>query len=161
MLFQCSIILQNQTKLMINAIISLTHLSRIKLSTFIKWTSPYSFSGLLGIVFHSCSNFYRTFSKQTVGSLIRHCILWCLILVCTICLWQPKERYANKGQIHFYRTFSKQTVGSLIRHSILWCLILVCTICLWQPKERYANKGQIPLLYILLTSSLLFLYQTG
>ena len=69
-LFQCPITLQNQTKRVINVVISLTLLSRMKLPTFIKWTSPFSSSGLLGVVFHSYSNFNRTSCKQTLKSLI-------------------------------------------------------------------------------------------
>ena len=59
----------------INVIISLTLLSRMKLPTFIKWTSPFSSSGLLGVVFHSYSNFNKTSCKQPVESLIKHCSL--------------------------------------------------------------------------------------
>ena len=77
--------LQNQTKRMINVTISLTLLSRMKLPTFIKWTSTFSSPGLLGVVFHSYSNFNRTSCKQTVENLIRHCSLWRLILACNIC----------------------------------------------------------------------------
>ena len=90
-LFQCSITLQNQTKSTINVTISLTILSRMKLPTFIKWTSPLSPSGLLGVVFHSYSNCNRTSCKQTVEKLIRHCRMWCLILACTICLCPTKR----------------------------------------------------------------------
>ena len=90
-LFQCSITLQNKTKRMINVTISLTLLSRMKLPTFIKWTSPFSSSGLLGVVFHSYSNFNRTSCKQTVENLIRHCSLWRLILACIICLCPIKR----------------------------------------------------------------------
>ena len=39
-----------------NVITSLTILNRMKLLTFIKWTSPFSSSGLLGVVFHYYSN---------------------------------------------------------------------------------------------------------
>ena len=39
-LFQCSITLQDQTKRMINVTIFLILLNRMKLPTFIKWTSP-------------------------------------------------------------------------------------------------------------------------
>ena len=88
--FQCSITLQNQTKRMINVTISLTLLNRMKLHTFIKWTSPFSSSGLLGVVFHSYSNFNRTSYKQT-ENLIRHCSLWRLIMACTICLCPTKK----------------------------------------------------------------------
>ena len=90
-LFQCSITLQNQTKRMINVYISLTLLSRMKLPTFIKWTSPFSSSGLLGVVFHSYSNFDRTSYKQTVENLAKHCSLWRLILACAICLCPTKS----------------------------------------------------------------------
>ena len=50
-LSQCSITLQNQTKRMINVTISLTLLSQMKLPTFIDWATPFSSSGLLGVVF--------------------------------------------------------------------------------------------------------------
>ena len=90
-LFQFSKTLQNQAKCMLNAIISLTLLSRMKLTTFIKWTSLLSSSGLLGVFFNSYSNFDRTSCKQTVGNLIRHCSLWRLILACIICLCPTKR----------------------------------------------------------------------
>ena len=96
-LFQCPITLQNQTKRMINVIISLIILSVMKLPTFIKWTGPFSFSGLLGVGFHSYSNLNRTSCKQTVESLMRHCSLWCLILVCTICLCPTKRKLGLYG----------------------------------------------------------------
>ena len=78
--------IEYQTKRMINVTISLTFLSRMKLPSFIKWTSPFSSSVLLCIVFHSYSNVNRTTCKQTVENLIRLCSLWRLILACTICL---------------------------------------------------------------------------
>ena len=90
-LYQCPITWQNQTKRMINVINSLNLISRMKLPTFIKWTSPFSSSGLLGVVFRSYSNFNRTSCKQRLESLIRHCSLYCLILVCTICLCPTKR----------------------------------------------------------------------
>ena len=90
-LFQCSITLQSQTKRMINITISLTFLSRMKLPTFAKWTSPFSASGFLDVVFHSYSNFNRISYKQTVENLIRHGSLWRLILACTICLCPTKN----------------------------------------------------------------------
>ena len=71
---------------MINVTISLTLLSRMKLPTFIKWTSLFSSSGLLGVVYYSYSNFDKISCKQTVENLIRHCSLWRLISACTICL---------------------------------------------------------------------------
>ena len=90
-LFQCSKTLQNQTNRMINVTISLTLLSRIKLPTFIKRTSPFWSSGSLGVVFHSYTNFNRKSCKQTVENLIRHCSLWRLISACTICLCPTKK----------------------------------------------------------------------
>ena len=74
----------------------LNPLSRLKLPTFIKWTSPFSSSGLLGVVFHSFSN-NRTSCKQTVENLIRHCSLWRLILACAICLCPTKRTLVLKG----------------------------------------------------------------
>ena len=66
-------------------------LSRMKLPTFIKWTSPFSSSGLFGVFFPFLSKFfYRTSCKQT-ENLIRHCSLWRLILACTICLCPTKR----------------------------------------------------------------------
>ena len=92
-LFQCPITLQNQTKRMINVIISLTLLSRMKLPTFIKCTRSFSSLWLLGIVFHSYSNFNRTSCSQTMEILIRHCSLWRPILICTICLCLTKNAW--------------------------------------------------------------------
>ena len=42
--------------------------------------------GMLGGIFHFYSNFERTFCKQTVETVIRCHLLWCLVWVCTICL---------------------------------------------------------------------------
>ena len=96
-LFQCAITLQKQTKYMINVTISLTLLSRMKLPTFIKWTSLFSSSGLLGVVFHSYLNFDGTSCKHTVENLIRHCSLWCLIFACTICRCPTKRTLVKYG----------------------------------------------------------------
>ena len=52
--------------------------------TLINWTSPFPFYGLLSGIFYFYSNFNRTFCAQTVEALIRHCILQCLIWVCTV-----------------------------------------------------------------------------
>ena len=95
--FQCSIILQNQTKRMINVTLYLTLLSRMKLTTFINWTSPFSSSGFLGVVFNSYANFNRTSCKQTVDNLIRHCSLLRLILAKTICLCPTKRTLVVYG----------------------------------------------------------------
>ena len=76
------------------------HLNPFKsneLPTFIKWTSPFSSSGLLGVVFHSYSNFNRTSCKQRLESLIRHCSLWRLVLACTFCLCPAKRTLVLKG----------------------------------------------------------------
>ena len=43
-----------------------------------------------GRVVHLYSNFNRTFSKQTVETLIRRHVLWRLVWVCTICLRPTK-----------------------------------------------------------------------
>ena len=60
----------------------------------------------------------------------------------------------------FNRTFCKQTMESPIRHCSLWRLNLVCTFCLCPTKERLANFGLILLLYMFLTSIVLFLYRS-
>ena len=74
-------------------------------SHFIKWTSPFSSSGLLSVVFHSYSNFNRSSCKQTVENLIRLCILWRLILACTDCLRPTKKNasliWVNTSVLHW------------------------------------------------------------
>ena len=100
-LFQCPKTLQNQTKRMVNVIISLTLLSRMELPTFIKYTCPFSSSELLGVVLHSYLNFNRSSCKQTVESMIRHCSLWRLILACTIYSMSHKQ----KARLRWVNTF--------------------------------------------------------
>ena len=87
--------MQNQTKHTIN--VSLTLLSRMKRSTFIKWTSPFSSSGLLGVVFHPYSNLNRTSCKLTVENLIKQCSLWRLKRACTIYLCPTKRTLVLYG----------------------------------------------------------------
>ena len=50
----------------------------------INLTSPFPWLQLDGI-FHFYSNLDRTVCKQTVETLIRRCIVWRLIWVCTVC----------------------------------------------------------------------------
>ena len=113
-----------------NVTISLTLLSRMKLPTFIKWTSPFSASGLLGVVFHSNSNFNRTSYKQTAENLIRLCSLWRLILACIICLYA----YKKNASLIWVNTFvAYATHISCIVFSSNWILIgyrAILTICI-------------------------------
>ena len=51
---------------------TLTHLSRMEFPISINWTSPFTFSWLLGGVFHFYSNFNKTFYKQTVETLFAY-----------------------------------------------------------------------------------------
>ena len=57
---------------------NLTHLCRMYFPILINWISPFPVLGLLGGIFHFCSNFKRNFCKQTVENLIRRRILHCL-----------------------------------------------------------------------------------
>ena len=57
----------------------------------VDWTCPFSFYVVLDGMFHFCSNFNRTFCKQTVSILIRHRVLHCLIWVCTVFLCLTKR----------------------------------------------------------------------
>ena len=49
------------------------------------YSNPFLFKGVLGGIFHFCSNFKRNLCKQRVVSLIRRCILRRLIWFCTVC----------------------------------------------------------------------------
>ena len=120
-LFQCSITLQNQTKCMINVTISLTLLSQMKHPTCIKWTSPFSSLGLLGVVFHSYSNFKRTSCEQTVENLIRICSLWRLILACTIYLSKTCKKNAILICVNTFVVYV--THISCIVFSLNWIMI--------------------------------------
>ena len=56
----------------------LTHLSRMEFTTLINWTSPFTFEGLVGVVFlFVFSNFIRNSGDPDQTPLI-----W----VCTVCL---------------------------------------------------------------------------
>ena len=77
-----------------------------------------SILGLLGGIFHFHSNFNGTFCAQTVETLIRHCILQCLIWVCTVFMshikdarltwvnWLKEKQYVNPKpadlDLHFF-----------------------------------------------------------
>ena len=63
----------------------LTHLSRMEFPNLNNWTSPFLFFGLLGGILSLFSNFKRTYCNQTVQTLIRRHILWCLIWFCNVC----------------------------------------------------------------------------
>ena len=53
------------------------------------------------------SNFYIKFCKQTVETLIRCCILWCLIWVCTVCLCPTKRTLGLYGlTLHLLDNFT-------------------------------------------------------
>ena len=98
-------------------------LSQMKLQTLIKWTRPFSSSGLLGVVFHSYSNFNRTSYKQTVENLIKLCSLWRLILACIICLYVPqKERQSNMGKYFCCICYSHQLYCCFIELDTKWIL---------------------------------------
>ena len=63
----------------------LTYLSRMNFPISICRTSLFQILGVLGGIFH-CSNPNRTFSEQTVETLIRCCFLRRLIWVFAVCL---------------------------------------------------------------------------
>ena len=75
----------------------LTHLCTIYFPILINWTSPFPILGLLGGIFHFYSNFKRNFCKQIEENLIRHCILRCLIWLCTVCRCPMKRRLGFYG----------------------------------------------------------------
>ena len=124
---------------MINVTISLTPLSRMKLSTFIKWTSTFSSSGMLGVVFHQIDQYIIVF--RDVGCCFssngpvhfRHQGCWVLFFIKWTSTFSSSWMlgvvflsYSN-----FNRASCQQTVENLIRHCSLWRLILACTICLY------------------------------
>ena len=137
-LFQCSITLQNQTKHMINVIISLTLLRRMKLPTFIKYTSPFF---VFCVVEYCYSNFNRTSCKQTVESLIRHdsvVVDWLLIVT-------PIVRFCNCSMfccalLYVHSSFAsilmaKRKLVALLSLSS-WCLVIVVWLFLAEPWVR-------------------------
>ena len=65
----------------------------------INWTSSFPILGLLGSIFHFFANFNRTFSKQTVKTLISHRVLGCLIWVHTVCPCPAKTMQGLDGLI--------------------------------------------------------------
>ena len=66
----------------------------------INWTSPFPFQGLLGCILSFYQNSNRTFSKQTVETLIRSRVLRHLIRVCTVCLCPTKKALGLNGLKH-------------------------------------------------------------
>ena len=71
---------------------NLTHLSQTEFPTVINWTSPIFVVRVVGWYFtFFFSNFNRTFCEQSVKIVIRCCILWRLIWVCTVCLCPTKR----------------------------------------------------------------------
>ena len=51
-----------------------------------------TFYCVLGVFFFlNISNFNRTFCKQNVKILIRHCIMQCLMWICTVCICPTKR----------------------------------------------------------------------
>ena len=69
----------------------LTHFSLMDLPTLTSRMSPFPIKGMLGGTFHFFPNFDKPFCKQIVKILIRHCIIRCLIWICTVCLCHIKR----------------------------------------------------------------------
>ena len=133
----------------------------MKLPTFIKWTSPFSTSWLLDVVFHSYSNFNRAICKQTVESLIRYCSLSRWILVCTICLCPTKRTLGLYGlnTLVVYVTH----INCIVSIVLNWIMIgyrAVLTICIGMAfaicETETATIKTVFLLWQGLTSALMF-----
>ena len=72
--------------------------------------------GNVGGIFHFYSNFYRTFCKQTVETLIRRHIVWHLIRVCAVCLC-PRKKDARLIWVNIKFLVGNQSRGSRV-HSL-------------------------------------------
>ena len=69
-----------------DTIFILSPFKAIRLSHPFHWTIPFPILGLLGDIYRFCSDFRRTSSTETVKTLVRHRLLWRLIIrVCTLC----------------------------------------------------------------------------
>ena len=88
----------------------LTHFSLMDLPTLTSRMSPFPIKGMLGGTFHFFPNFNKPFCKQTVKILIRHCIIRCLIWICTVCLCPIKRMPGLYGLKHLYIARSSETV---------------------------------------------------
>ena len=98
---------------------------------FINWTSPFPILGLLGGIFHFYSNFNRTFCKQTVETLIRHCYT-ASDQFCTVCRCPIKRTlglngliFWDAGQVAMLRYF-KALENNMGQYTRLWYLTLTC-----------------------------------
>ena len=88
--------------------------------TLMNWMNPFQILELLGRIFH----FNRSLCKQTVNTLIRHCILRSLVRVCLHCLPMSHKRTLMLAGLDM------QPVQTLMRFHILWHLIWVYTVLL-------------------------------
>ena len=71
-------------------LVKLTCFYSILNPTHIRKTSSFSILGVLGGIYRFCSNFNRTFCKQTVEILIRCRVVLRLLLVCTVWMCATK-----------------------------------------------------------------------
>ena len=77
----------------------LTHLSQMNFPISIGRMSLFQILGVLGGIFHSYSNFNRTFCELTVETLIRRRVLRRLIWVCAVCLCPTKKNASLLARI--------------------------------------------------------------
>ena len=133
--------------------ICLTHLSRMEFPTIINWSSLFPLYGLLGVFFFQFySNSNRTFSKQTVETLIRHRVLRRLIRVSTVCLRPTKRLIWDKEHTNlrretcdlFINRFSYPVYHDLKRISqkltyikLVLCQYLGTILTINEPVRRY------------------------
>ena len=118
----------------------------------------------MAFFFYFYSYFNRTYCKQTVESLIRRRVLWCLIWVWTVCLCPTKSRLDLYGLRHTSKyqrlRHSKACFTSIVRQPYT-CLrrqffrfrAAVCTIDVKQaliarPNDRSINVKQAERLFL-------------
>ena len=87
--------------------------------TVIYWTSQFVILGVSGL-FRFNSIFNGKSSKQTLKTMIRRHVMWCLILVCTV-LYDPftgfqARKNGLKYEFHFSEVYrSVNCIGSLAK----------------------------------------------
>ena len=82
--------------------------------SFINWTRPFPFSGLLGSIFYFYSNFNITFCKQTVEIQIRRRILRRLIWFCTVCQCRIKMTLCQIVSLLLSHWYPGSDVGLIV-----------------------------------------------
>ena len=80
-----------------------THICLAELSLLINWTSSFTNLRVSGVLFHFYSISNRNSCKQTVDTLLRRCVLWHLIWVCSVCQGPQKGMLGLYGLRNSYK----------------------------------------------------------